>query len=96
LGIIRILGTFGFFELIKPELRKFSPAQRKQVKKSFYGYRHWLTMTRELWNLYSSGRQVAIANNFNGVTLIDIQSKSFFKPSIFTFLLPLKGEIIFS
>lgn len=90
LGIIRILGMVGIFELIKPELRKFSPSQRKQVKKSFYSYRHWLTMTRELWNLHSSGRQVALANNFNGVTITDIQAKSFFKKSFFTFLLPLK------
>ena len=90
LGIIRILGIVGIFELIKPELRKFDPNTKETIKKSFYHYNHWITMIRELWNLDKSGRQVAIANRFTNLPIISIKSKTFFKTTWFNFFLPLK------
>ena len=35
LGIVRLLGTIGLFELIKPELRQFELKQRQRVKRFF-------------------------------------------------------------
>ena len=90
LGIIRLMGTISLFELIKPELRRFSVKKRQWVKRSFYHHNHWITMARELINLDRSGHQLKIANNFNDLPIISIKSRSFFKPSIFTRLLPLK------
>ncbi len=40
LGIVRLLGTLGIFELIKPELKKFSSIDLQHVKKSFYAHTH--------------------------------------------------------
>ena len=90
LGIIRLMGTVGLFELIKPELRQFDLKQRQRVKRSFYSHNHWLTMARELINLDRSGRQLKVANDFGNLPIISIKSKSFFKPSVFTIFLPLK------
>ena len=90
LGLIRILGNFKIFELIKPQLRRFSLESRMRVKRSFYRPKHWLTMAREIWNLETSGKQVQKANNLGDIPLISIKSKTFFKPSTFTYLLPLK------
>ena len=91
LGIIRLLGTIGIFELIKPELRRFDIKQREWVKRSFYHHNHWITMTRELINLDRSGCQLKAANNLSNFPVVSIKSKSFFKPSFFTSLLPLKA-----
>ena len=90
LGIIRILGILRIFELIKPELDKFDPKIKETVKKSFYHYHHWLTMTRELWNLDRSSRQVAIANRFANLPIISIKSRTFLKRTWFNFFLPRK------
>ena len=90
-GIIRLLGTIGLFEIIKPELRQFNYNQRQQVKRSFYYYQHWLTMAKELINLDKSSRQVQIANSFEDLPIISIKSQTFFKPSIFTTMLPRKA-----
>ncbi len=90
LGIIRILGIIGIFELIKPELRKFNLDIKETIKKSFYYHNHWITMIRELWNLDKSGRQVAIANRFTNLPIVSIKSKTFFKTTWFNFFLPLK------
>lgn len=89
LGLIRTLGNLQVFELIKPELSKFSIESRKMVKHSFYRPQHWLTMAREIWNLDMSAKQVQKANNLGNIPLISIKSKTFFKPSLFAFLLPL-------
>lgn len=91
LGIIRLLGTIGIFELIKPELKQFSWQKRQWVKRSFYHPNHWLTMARELINLDRSGRQVQAAKKLDNLPIISIKSKSFFHPSFFTFFLPLKA-----
>ena len=90
LGIIRLMGTIGLFELIKPELQQFSPQQRYWVKRSFYSHNHWITMARELINLDRSGRELRVTKDLQDLPLISIKSNSFFKPSIFTAILPLK------
>ncbi|EAZ90212.1 alpha/beta fold hydrolase [Crocosphaera chwakensis] len=91
LGLIRILGNLGIFELIKPQLRKFSIESRRMVKRSFYRPQHWVTMAREIWNLETSATQVQKANNLGDIPLISIKSKTFFEPSLFSFLLPIKN-----
>lgn len=89
LGIIRLLGTAGLFEVIKPELKQFKPRQRQRIKRSFYHYQHWLTMAQELINLDLSSQQVSIAKDFT-IPIVSIKSQTFFQSSIFTGLLPLK------
>ncbi|MGD1918518.1 MAG: alpha/beta fold hydrolase [Pleurocapsa sp.] len=90
LGLIRLMGTIGLFELIKPELKQFDFKQRQRVKRSFYNHNHWLTMARELIDLNKSGRQLKAADNLGDLPIISIKSKSFFKPSVLMILLPLK------
>jgi pimeloyl-ACP methyl ester carboxylesterase len=89
LGLVRILGNLRFFELVKPELRQFSPKILALVKRSFYRPQHWLTMARELWNLEKSANQVKVANYFLDLPIINIKAKSFFKRSPWNFYLPL-------
>ena len=91
LGIVRLIGTLGLFELIKPEIEQFSVEQRSRVKRSFYHHNHWITMARELLNLNRSSRQVQVAANFDDLPIISIKSRTFFHASIFTFVLPLKA-----
>jgi pimeloyl-ACP methyl ester carboxylesterase len=87
LGIVRFLGIIGVFELLKPELRKFSPASLQLVKKSFYSPKHWLTMFREMWSLDASGKQVRKANHFGDIPIINIKAATFLKPSLGMFKL---------
>ncbi len=89
LGLVRILGNLRIFELVKPELRQFSPEILTRVKKSFYRPQHWLTMARELWNLEKSANQVKVANYFLDIPIINIKANSFFKRSLWNFYLPL-------
>jgi pimeloyl-ACP methyl ester carboxylesterase len=79
-GIVRTLGDLGVFELIKPELKKFSKTDRQLVKRSFYSARHWLTMGREMWNLDTSGRQLKVADNLGDLSMISIKSQTFLRP----------------
>ncbi|MEM9273577.1 MAG: alpha/beta hydrolase, partial [Cyanobacteria bacterium P01_F01_bin.143] len=87
-GIIRILGNCGIFELIKPELKKFSPSIRKRVKRSFYRPKHWITMAQEISTLENSARQLKVANNFNDLPIVSIKSQTFLKRSLFNFFFP--------
>jgi pimeloyl-ACP methyl ester carboxylesterase len=80
LGIVRILGDCGVFELIKPELKKFRSIDRQYVKRSFYSANHWLTMGREMWNLDASGRQLKVANNLGDLPIVSIKSQTFLRP----------------
>jgi pimeloyl-ACP methyl ester carboxylesterase len=80
LGIVRLLGTLGIFELIKPELKKFSAIDRQYVKRSFYSARHWLTMGQEMWGLDTSGRQLKVADNLGDLPIISIKSQTFLRP----------------
>jgi pimeloyl-ACP methyl ester carboxylesterase len=80
LGIIRLLGNIGVFELIKPELKKFAPLDLLHVKRSFYHHHHWLTMGREMWSLDNSGRQLQTADNLADLPIISIKSQTFLRP----------------
>jgi pimeloyl-ACP methyl ester carboxylesterase len=80
LGIVRVLGDLGAFELIKPELKKFSPHDLQHVKRSFYSHNHWLTMGREMWSLDNSGRQLQIADDLGDLPIISIKSQTFLRP----------------
>jgi pimeloyl-ACP methyl ester carboxylesterase len=80
LGIVRLLGTLGVFELIKPELKKFDPIDLQYVKRSFYSSRHWLTMGREMWDLDRSGHQLKVANNLGDLPIVSIKSRTFLRP----------------
>ena len=91
LGIIRLLRKCGIFELIKPELRQFSQESRNYVKRSFCRSKHWMTMCREMLNLNNSGNQVTIANQFGSMPIVSIKANSFFQPSWWSFLIPLKA-----
>jgi pimeloyl-ACP methyl ester carboxylesterase len=91
LGIIRLLKVLGVFELLKPELRQFSPDVRNLVKRSFCRAKHWMTMSREMLNLDKSARQVSEAKNFGNLPIVSIKANSFFKPSLWTRFIPLKS-----
>ncbi|MEM1170408.1 MAG: alpha/beta hydrolase [Cyanobacteria bacterium P01_H01_bin.35] len=91
LGIIQLFRKCGIFEFIKPELRQFSQESRNYVKRSFCRSKHWITMCREMLNLNNSGNQVTIANQFDSMPIVSIKANSFFKPSLWSFLTPLKA-----
>lgn len=91
LGIVRVLKDLGVFELLKPELRTFTPDQLRGVKRSFCRPKHWITMTRELWNLDKSGRQMPTGLHRSDIPIVNIKSASFFKPALWTPLIPLKA-----
>jgi pimeloyl-ACP methyl ester carboxylesterase len=80
LGLVRLFGTIGAFELIKPELKQFSPVSLKHVKRSFYSASHWLTMGREMWGLDKSARQLKAASNLGDLPMISIKSDTFLRP----------------
>jgi pimeloyl-ACP methyl ester carboxylesterase len=89
LGIIRLLNLCGIFELVKPELQQCSPTSLKWVKRSFCRPQHWVTMARELWNIEASSKQVKMAQDLGNLPVVNIKANSFFKPSIWTKLIPL-------
>lgn len=91
LGIVRLLKTCRVFELLKPELRQFSQAMLNPIQRSFCRPKHWLTMSRELLSLKISSAQVQCANQFGDLPIVSIKSKSFFKPSIWTTIIPLQA-----
>lgn len=90
LGIIRLLRAFGGFELLKPELRSVSPQSRNWVTGSFCRAKHWMTMLQEMLNLDQSARQVSVAKHLVNVPMVSIKACSFFQPSLWTKLIPLK------
>jgi pimeloyl-ACP methyl ester carboxylesterase len=89
LGLIRILGNLGVFELLKPELRKFPQKTLATVKRSFYRPKHWLTMWREMWNLEASARQVGQIDKISDIAIVNIKAKTFFQKTIGTFYMPI-------
>lgn len=91
LGIIQLLRVFGVFELLKPQLRRFSKTSLNWVKRSFCRSQHWITMSREMIDLDRSGRQVSIAKDFGTLPIVSIEAASFFKPSFWTHFIPLKS-----
>ena len=48
-------------------------------------------MTRELWNLDKSGRQMPTGLYLNDLPIVNIKSASFFKPALWTTLIPLRA-----
>lgn len=91
LGIVRLLGRVGMFELLKKDLRKFPSATLQMVKRSFYHHQHWITMWREMWNLDRSGRQVRQIGNLGNLPIVSIKASTFFKPSMLNFYIPVKA-----
>ena len=91
LGIVRVLKDLGVFELLKPELRNCPPDSLRAVKRSFCRPKHWITMVRELWSLDESGRQMPAPSPLNNLPIVNIKSASFFKPALWTMLIPLKA-----
>ncbi|MGB3695294.1 MAG: alpha/beta hydrolase [Spirulinaceae cyanobacterium] len=89
LGIVRFLKTVRVFEFLKPELRQFTAAELEAAKRSFCRPKHWLTMSRELFNLQTSGHQVKVAQQFGDLPIVNIKANSFFKPSLWTKFIPL-------
>jgi pimeloyl-ACP methyl ester carboxylesterase len=79
LGLVRIFGMVGIFEIIKPELKRCDPDRLKQVKRSFYRAQHWLTMAREMMNLDISGHQLKIANDLGDLPVINIKAATFLR-----------------
>ena len=97
LGLVRVLQRVRAFELIKPELQRFSRAQLLPIKRSMARPKHWLTMAREIWRIDESARQLqAFADESNqtyslgDLPILSIQSKSFFQRSWWTFIIPLQ------
>ncbi len=90
LGIIRLLRLCGVFKLIKPELRSCPDAAFAAATRSFCRPKHWLTMCQELFWLDQSGREVAVAQDLGDLPIVDIKSASFFRPALWTKLIPLK------
>ena len=89
LGIIRLLKVIGTFEFIKPELVKFPQADLKPIQRSFCRPKHWITMSRELFNLDASSRQMQSNHQFAALPIISIKAHTFFQPSFWTMFLPI-------
>ncbi|QLE59459.1 alpha/beta hydrolase [Nostoc sp. TCL26-01] len=88
-GIIRLLKVMGTFELIKPELRKYSSEYLKPIKRSFCRPQHWITMIRELFNLDTSSRQILSNSQSGTIPIVSIKAHTFFHPSMWTTFLPI-------
>lgn len=91
LGIIRVLRAIGTFELLKRELGKFPKEVLNAVKRSFCRPKHWITMSQEILNLDTSSRQVSVATQFGSLPVVSIKANTFFKPSLWTVILPLRA-----
>ena len=90
-GIVRLLKICTVFELLKPELRKFSAIEVARVKRSFCRPKHWLTMAQELWGINRSGQQVSEAKDLGCLPIVNIKADSFFRPAFWTIFMPLKS-----
>lgn len=90
-GIIRLMSLCKVFEILKPELAQFPQHLLNSIKRSFCRPKHWITMSREMLNLSVSGREVSIANEFGKMPIVNIKANSFFKASLWTVFIPLRG-----
>jgi pimeloyl-ACP methyl ester carboxylesterase len=79
LGVVRLAGVLGLFELIKPELRKCDRTRLQQVKRSFYRTSHWWTMAREMIGLDTSGQQLRAANDLGTLPIVNIKAATFLR-----------------
>ena len=91
LGIVRLLRAVGLFEVIKPELRRSPRQHLMPITRSFCRPKHWITMSRELVSLKTSGQQVSAARDLGDLPLVSIQSQAFFHASLLTVALPLRA-----
>jgi pimeloyl-ACP methyl ester carboxylesterase len=91
LGIVRVLNVLGLFEILKPELRRFPKPATRAVKRSFCRPKHWITMTRELYNLSRSSRQLIAHQKLSPIPIVSIKAHSFFRPSLWTLFMPLRA-----
>jgi pimeloyl-ACP methyl ester carboxylesterase len=89
-GIIRLLRRLGLFEVMKPELRNIAPDRLLAMTRSFCRPKHWITMSREIWSLERSCREVRVAKDLGDLPIVNIKSNSFFKPVLWTKLIPTK------
>ncbi len=86
LGLVRMVGMLGLFEVIKPELKRCDSLRLSQVKRSFYRSSHWFTMAREMIGLDISGRQLRVANDLGDLPVVNIKADTFLRmpiPKIF-------------
>ncbi len=90
-GVIRLLCLCGLFEILKPELRQFPQSSLRSVKRSFCRPKHWITMSREMANLSASARQLRVAQTFGTLPIASIKASSFFKPTLWTYCIPLRS-----
>lgn len=90
-GTVRLFKALYAFELLKPDLRKVPPDALYALKRSFCRPKHWITMTREIWNIDASGRQLRAANNLGNLPIITIKASSFFLPALWTLFLPIRS-----
>ncbi len=90
LGIIRLLRRIRIFEVLKPELKQIAPDRLRCITRSFCRPKHWITMAREIWSLEQSGREVRVAKNLGNLPIVSIKSSAFFKPTLWTRLIPAK------
>jgi pimeloyl-ACP methyl ester carboxylesterase len=79
LGIIRLLGNLGIFELIKPQLRQFPKDRLNYVKRSFYSPLHWWTMGREIFQLDRSGLELSPINDLGSLPIVNIKAETFLR-----------------
>jgi pimeloyl-ACP methyl ester carboxylesterase len=91
MGLIRLLKQGRVFEWLKPELRQFSSPALQAVTRSFCRPKHWITMSREMVNLDKSGQALRATRDLGTLPIVSIQASSFFKPSLWTRFIPLKG-----
>jgi pimeloyl-ACP methyl ester carboxylesterase len=90
LGIIRLLRRLGVFEILKPELKQIAPDRLQCITRSFCRPKHWITMAREIWSLEQSAREVSEAKDLGNLPIVSIKSSAFFKPTLWTRLIPAK------
>jgi pimeloyl-ACP methyl ester carboxylesterase len=91
LGIVRTLRLIGMFEWLKPELRNYPKWRLAAVTRSFCRPKHWLTMSQEMAGLEASGRCLQSAANLGDLPIVSIKASSFFQPSWWTLLIPLRA-----
>jgi pimeloyl-ACP methyl ester carboxylesterase len=89
LGIVRVLRAIGLFRVLKPELRQYPKHRLDAATRSFCRPKHWMTMSQEMLGLDESAHQVKSAQHLGNLPIVNIKAASFFKPSLWTMLIPL-------
>jgi pimeloyl-ACP methyl ester carboxylesterase len=79
LGLVRVLGNLGIFELVVPQLKQFPKQRLEYVKRSFYSAKHWQTMAREIFDLDRSGRDLELSNDLGALPIVSIKAETFLR-----------------